>query len=295
MGRREPLERWWGNGVIMFFLTKSLNFNYLCTLMRKLAGLIIWGIVFLVACKSEFEKIRTSNDPPRIYKQALTYYQEGDYQRALTLIELVINNYRGQKEYEDLNYMLADTYFKLKDYELASTYFKNFANGFLNSARREEADYMSAYSLYLQSPIFRLDQANTLKAMTALQVFINNYPESKRVSEVTKLMDELREKQERKAFDEGLLYFNLKRHQAAIHSFENMLKDFPETKRAEEARYYIFRSAYDYAANSIVDRQSERYQDASKKAEDYLRRYRSGDRTKEVQELQREIKIKLKS
>lgn len=278
----------------MIFLSRYVYLNYLCRLMRKLAGFFIISIVFLGSCKSEFEKIRTSNDPPRIYKQALDYYQEGEYQRALTLIELVINNYRGQKEYEDLNYMLADTYFKLKDYELASTYFKNFANGFLNSSRREEADYMSAYSLYLQSPIYRLDQANTLKAMTALQVFINNYPESNRVTEATKLMDELRIKQEEKAFDEGLLYFNLKRHQAAIHSFENMLKDFPETKRAEEARYYIFRSAYDYAENSVVDRQPERFQDASKKAEDYLRRFRGGEHAKEVQDLQREIKIKLK-
>ena len=56
----------------------------------------------LMACKSSFEQVRTSNDPKRILEESYKYYDKGDYFRAQTLMELILNQYRGTKEGEEL-------------------------------------------------------------------------------------------------------------------------------------------------------------------------------------------------
>ena len=259
---------------------------YLCSRMKKGFFIILAvGIILCTSCKSEFEKIRTSNDAETIYNSAVKYYQEEDYSRSLELITIVLNSYRGKKEFEDLNYMLANANYQIGNYELASSYFKNFANGFLNSHRREESDFMSAYSLYRLSPTFRLDQGNTLKAIDAFQLFVNSYPNSPRVGECNKLMDGMRQKLEEKAYNEAYLYYNIRQYQAAIHSFENLVKDFPETKRVEDVRFYIIKSSYDFASNSVYEKQEERLQVTIDRCNEFLAKFKSGEKPKEVREI----------
>jgi outer membrane protein assembly factor BamD len=236
----------------------------------------------LSACKGQFEKIRTSSDPEVLYKAAFDYYDKGEYQKAQTLLELVIAPYRGRKEAEEIYYRYAYTYYHMGQYQLASYYFKNFAQTFSTSTLREEVDFMDAYSNYRLSPGFRLDQSNTEKAIDAFQLYINTYPDSDRVPECNRLIDEMRAKMERKTFEEGKLYFDLRHYQSAIHSFENLLKDFPETNNAEQVRYMIIRATYLLAENSVIDRQEERYRQAYELANEFLRRYAGGKYEKEI-------------
>ena len=70
-------------------------------------------------------------------------------------------------------------------------------------------------------------------------------------------------KLEVKAYNEAELYFNLQQYQAATHSFEYMLKEFPDTKQAEKIRYMIVKASYNLATNSIYEKQRERHQGCS--------------------------------
>ena len=162
----------------------------------------------LYSCKSEFEKIRTSNDPDSMYKSAVEYFEKGEYSKTQTLFESIVSSFRGKKEFEQLNYMFAYTYYHQKDYSAAASAFKNFANTFVYSPFKEEMEYMHAYSLYLQSPNFRLDQQPSLEANDALQTFVNTYPTSERAKECQKLLLNLRKKLEEKAFAQGEQYFS---------------------------------------------------------------------------------------
>jgi outer membrane protein assembly factor BamD len=243
-------------------------------------------ISILSACKSDFEQVRISNDPERILAESLKYYEKGDYLRAQTLMELILNQYRGTRQGEELFFKYAYTHFHLGNYQLAATYFTNFANTFAYSSYIEEADFMIAYSYYKQSPSFRLDQDPSVKAIDAFQDFANKYPESSRVAECNKLIDELRAKLEEKAYSQGVLYFDLGQYQAAITSFENMLGEFPETSRAEEVRFLILKASYEYAVNSIYDKRAERYEEAEKKFREYINRHPNGEHLNEAKEIQ---------
>lgn len=260
---------------------------------RLIVFLSLSAALLLGACKSEFERIRTSNDANLLYKKAEEYYNEGEYQKAQTLYELVIATYRGRPEAEDISFKYAYTYYQLKQYILASYYFKNFSQTYTSSPHREEADFMSAYSNYQLSPTFRLDQKYTQEAIDELQLFVNTYPRSNRVQECNNLIDEMRAKLEKKAFEEGKLYFNLRYYQSATHVFENLLKDFPETKNAEEVRYMIIQSAYLLAANSLVTKQEERYKEVLTRTEPFLTRFPDSEYKKEVLTIQTNSQKKL--
>ena len=213
----------------------------------------------LASCKSEFERARTSNDPALIFAAAETLAAGGDYNKAILLYELVIPAYRGKIQAEDLNYKFADTHFKNGNYVLSSHYFKTFANTYTTSPHREEAMYLSALSEYYQAPRFKLDQTNSTAAIDAFQLFANTFPESERVPEVNVYVDELREKQEQKAFEAGKLYYNLKNYNSAVQSLENMLKDYPGSGYTEEAQYLIAKAYFEWATRSIYSRQLERF------------------------------------
>ena len=263
-------------------------------ILRKITILFIIGsIVSISACKSEFEKIRSSGDVQLLYKSAYKYYQEEEYQKAQTLYELIVSSYRGKKEAEDIYFKYAYTYYHLERYILASYYFKNFAQTFSTSSLREEADFMTAYSNYKLSPSFRLDQSYSDKAIEGFQLFVNTYPESERVKECNRLIDEMRLKQEEKAFDEGKLYFDLRQYQAAMHSFENLLKDFPETKNAEEVRYMIIKASYLLAQNSIVDKQEQRFKETVDKSNEFLSRSKDKELKREIRTIQKNSSKKL--
>ncbi|MEM1218434.1 MAG: outer membrane protein assembly factor BamD [Bacteroidota bacterium] len=246
---------------------------------------VLFLLVGIIGCKSEFEKIRTSGDAEAIYKTAVQYYEDREYLRAQTLIELILGVYRGKPELEELYFKYAYTYFYLESYTLAAYYFDNFSNTFSTSALREEADYMTAYSYYKLSPSFRLDQGNTASAINEFQLFVNTYPDSERVDECNQLMDIMRQKMERKAFATAELYYDLKQYQAATQSFENLLKDFPETEDTERIRYRIVESYFYLADNSIYEKRKERYESARKAAEDFLDKYTKSEYRKAVENI----------
>ncbi len=266
------------------FASKMKNWSYLLLLF-----------ILINACKSSYEKVRTSNDPILIYKAANDYYAKKDYIRAQSLFESILTNYRGQKEAEEIYFKYAYCHYYVQEFEMSSHLFKNFSSTFVNSPKKEEAEYMSVYSIYKLSPSYRLDQTSTEKAIDGFQSFANNNPESSRVNECNKIIDELRAKLEVKLLEQGNLYYDLRNYQAAVSSFEHLITEFPETKNQQEVRYLILKSHYELATNSIFEKQEERYKETLIKAEQFLERYKSGKKIAEVKEIKKNTIQKLKN
>ncbi|NNE28737.1 MAG: outer membrane protein assembly factor BamD [Saprospiraceae bacterium] len=263
---------------------------------RSLSTILVFSILILLSgCRSEFEKIRASGDTELVVENALKYYEAEEYLRAQTLMELVINSVRGLSESEEIYFKYAYTHYNLNNYVLAAYYFKNFRSTFPNSEYREEADFMEAYSYFKQSPSFRLDQTNSRAAIEGFQLFANTYPNSSRVEECNTLIDRLRRKLEQKAFDQAVLYYDLKQYQSATHAFENLLKDFPESPDVERVRYLMAKASYLLAENSVFRKKAERYEEAIDYATNFSGRYDSSKFLKEINDILEDSDKKLKS
>ena len=225
-----------------------------------IAGVFL--VVMVAGCKSRFEKLRASNNIAQKYQEALKYYNKKKYSKALILFDDLGQRYSGQAEAEDLYYYTAYTNYYLRDYTSARFHFKQFTDTYPNSARAEECRYMGAYCYFLESPKVGLDQEYTYRAIEALQLFINLYPDSERAQEAAGLIDELRDKLETKAFNNAKLYLDMglqDDYRAAVIAFDNVLSEFPDTKYAEEMEFLSIKAQYLYAEQSHPRRREERY------------------------------------
>lgn len=228
------------------------------------AGLLLI-VVVVSSCKSKFEKLRASNNIALKYQEAVKLYEKKKYSKAIILFEELMGKYRGQAEAEDLYYYTAYTAYRLRDYTSARFHFRNFATTYPNSPRAEECRFMAAYSFYIDSPRSSLDQENTLKAIDELQLFINLYPDGERADEAGQLIQNLRDKLEQKAFANAKLYYDMGQpddYRAAVIAFESMLRQYPDTRYAEEVEFLILKSQYLFAQNSMPYRQEVRYNEA---------------------------------
>lgn len=231
----------------------------------SLTFIILLVTLFFTGCKSKFEKLRNSNNIAMKYEEAVKLYEKGKYSKALILFDDLATKYRGRAEAEDLFYLIANTNYKLRDYTSARFHFKNFASTYPGSPRAEECRFMAAYCYYIESPRSSLDQENTRKAIDELQLFVNYYPESEKAKEASVLIQKLRDKLEKKAFDNAKLYYNMGSpddFRAAVIAFENVLKQYPDTKYAEQIEYLIVKSQYEYADHSSPFKQESRFNDA---------------------------------
>ena len=261
----------------MFKNKRLLTLGFALSLLLTVAG-----------CKSKFEKLLQSNDTGRKYQEAIRLYNKKDYTKALTLFDQLSQRLRGREGAEDLAWYYAYTNYHLRDYTTARYLFKVYADTYPNNPRAEECRFMSAYCFYLESPKSSLDQENTARAIESLQLFINLYPKSDRVAEASNLIATLRDKLERKAFDNAKLYldigaYSVENYRSAVIAFKNVLRDYPDTKYAEEIEYLTVEAQYLYSQNSIEERQEERFSEVISLADEFTEDYPESKYLKEVQ------------
>lgn len=254
-------------------------------------GILLSFIVLLGSCKSKFEKLRASNDITKKYQEALRLYNNKYYSKALILFEDLAQRYRGRAEAEELYYYYAYTNFKMKDYTTSRYHFKVVAETYPNSSRAEECRFMSAKCYYLESPVYSLDQQNTVKAIDALQLFINLYPRSERVAEASKLIDDLRNKLETKSYANAKLFLDIGDYKASIVAFKNSMRDFPDTKYAEEMDLLIMKAQYLFAKNSFETKQEDRFNEAIQLYADFVNKYPSSKHLKEAEQLKKNSEV----
>jgi outer membrane protein assembly factor BamD len=251
-------------------------------MLRKVqTGIFIALLIVLASCSS-FQKILKSSDAEAKYESAIKYYEKGDYYRSMQLFEQLNIVFRGTSKAQKLNYYMAYCYYNQEDYILAAYYFKNYAKSFPTSDRAEECLYMSAYCHFKLSPKYSLDQTSTYEALNELQLFIDRYPKSDRVEKANNLIDELRAKLEKKAFEIAELYFKMGDYESTIVSCDNLLLEFPDTEYKEDVLYIVLRSYFSYAKMSIVKKQKERFSKAVESYEKLMYGYPDTDYYKDA-------------
>jgi len=239
---------------------------------RLLTLLLITGL--LTSCASKFARIQKSKDVDYKLKMAEQYYAKKKYNFAQQLFEDVFPFIKGTDKFEDVYYKFAYCSYYDKDYLNAENLFKTFVETFPNSKKAEECEYQRAYCYYKQSPKVDLDQTNTYKTIGLMQAFINMHPTSPRAKEATEIMDLCREKLEIKEYKSAQLYYNLGYYKAAAINFTTVSENFPDSKKADEYKLQVIKSYFKYAAMSIEEKQTERYEKVLSECADFLERFK---------------------
>lgn len=236
--------------------------------MQRRFLLFVFSLSVLALASCRFNRILKSSDYELKFTKAIEYYNKGSYTQAQTLLEELIPVFKGTAKAEEVYYYYAYTHYYLGDYGLAGFHFRTFSRAFHTSVHAEECAYMNAYCYYLSSPRYSLDQTDTKNAIQEMQEFVNEYPESNRVDTCNILIDKLRGKLERKAYESAKSYYFREMWKEAMYAFSNFAKDYPESSHVEEVQFLILKSSYLLAKNSIESKKAERIE---KCVENYLK------------------------
>ena len=257
-------------------------------------GLLIVLLSVVFSSCSSYNKIQKSQDFKYKYDKALEYYERNDYYKAMTLFDQVIPFYRGKPEAEVIGYKYAYAYFYQKEYIMASYYFNRFSKTYPRNEHAEECAFMAAKCKYLESPDYKLDQTNTYEAINEMQLFINAYPYSERVEQCNELIDELRDKLQKKELEIAKLYLKMDKYKAAVTSFENLLKLYPDTPYREDAMFYTIKAYYYYASKSVKKKRRERYMEAVETYNEFVKLYPDSKHNRDVEYMVNRVNKDLK-
>jgi len=244
------------------------NFINFAGFMRKALILLFCTITFL-SCKDSYNHVARKGTSMQKFTYAKKYFDKKKYSKSQPLLEEIYPLFKGKKEAEDIYYMLAYSHYKLHDYLLASYHFDNFTRVYSYSSRAEECAFMNCICDYFKSLPSYLDQTLTENAVIQFQKFVNNYPDSKYMSQCNEYIDKLRIKLHKKAYANSMLYYQIGDYKAASVAFMNAIKDYPDLPQKEEFEFLIVKANYLYAKNSIIQVRLERYKKAIEASKEY--------------------------
>lgn len=267
----------------MIMSKKAISF-----LMVLMAGMLFSNC-------SEYYKIQKSGDYMMKYQKAKDYYDYEDYYHAKALLDDVVSVLRGSDKAEEAQMLYAYCHYKMHDFTMAAYYFESFYRTYPYSTKSEEAYFMNAQCYYKDSPRVDLDQTCTQKAIDAMQVYLNKYPQGEHINEANAVITEMREKLEQKAFLTAKLYYKLGEYQSATITLKNCLKEYPDTRHREEVMYMIVKSNFLLAENSIESKRAERYQNTVTEYYSFVDEYPESQYVPEIENMYKQSVDKIKN
>jgi outer membrane protein assembly factor BamD len=262
--------------------------------MKKYPLFLLTVVLLLVSC-GDYQKLLKSDDAELKYTKAVEYFDKGDFMRATTLFNDVATYFKGTERSEIVLNYLARSYMGQKDYLTASEYYKTYVKTYPKGKYVVESKFMIGYCYYLDSPDARLDQTATTNAIAALQEFVDIYPESERVPEANKLLDEMTNKLAYKAYLNSKLYFNLgnymgNNYESCVICSQNALKNYPSTTYREELSMLILEAKYEQAVQSVPDKKTDRYRNTIDEYYNFINEFPNGKFRKQADKIFNESK-----
>ncbi len=262
--------------------------------MKKYSFLLFISLLLFASC-GEYQKLLKSTDPELKYTKAVEYFEKGDFMRAGTLFDEISTYYKGTDRSETVLNYLAKSFMGQKDYTTASEYYRTYVKTYPKGKYITEAKFMIGYCFYLDSPDARLDQDATVKGIAALQEFIDLFPESDKVQEAVKLIDELTNKLAYKEYLNAKLYFNLgnylgNNYESAVITAQNALKKYPTNNYREQLALIILDAKYQQAVQSIEEKKADRYRSTIDEYYNFINEYPDGKFRKQADKIFNESK-----
>ena len=240
-------------------------------IMKVFAVVVV--ALLLSGCAKEFNAVYKSTDYDYKYEYAKECFDRGKYTNAITLLEELVTILKGSDNGQECLYMLAMAEFCNGDYETASTYFKKYYQSYPKGIYSEMASYFVGESLYMSTPEPRLDQSQTVNAISAYQEYLDLFPDALMKSQAQQRLFALQDKLVKKELLSAQLYYNLgtyfgnctnggSNYEACIITAQNALKDYPYSSMRENFSLLIMKSKYELAEQSVREKQLDRFRDA---------------------------------
>jgi outer membrane protein assembly factor BamD len=222
-------------------------------------------------------------------------YDRGKYDKAIPYFRAVFDYGRGNEWADDAQYFLACSYREQKQYLLAATEFRRFTQIYRRSQRLPLAEFERARAYDLRSPMYKLDQTDTEKAISYYLLYLEHHPTHEFAARAEERVRALRAKLAHKMYDAAQLYENREMYVAATETYESVFDQYPDTPFADDALVGAIRSYIGYADLSVSKRQAPRLEKALDRYDLLLQVFPESDLLREAEDLYEQARAKLEA
>ena len=225
--------------------------------IQIIAAVLLAACAF--SCKSAYEALLESTDTQAKYDAAFDYFNQGKYSKSAQLFESLAYLTNGTERDDTVQYYWGLSNYRAKDYFTAETNFDNFIKNYPGSPFAENAEFLRLDCLFRGTLRYELDQTPTYKCITAISEYLLNHPDTEYRSVCDRMLDDLEERLDRKAYENAYLYYKMEDYKAARVALRNVLRDDAENRYREDILFYTAMASYNYAQLSVKAKQKERF------------------------------------
>ena len=211
------------------------------------------------SCKSEYDALLNSTDVDQKYAAAFDFFNHGKFNKAARLFESLAVQTTGTAKDDTVQFYWGMSNYRYKDYYTAETNFAKFLTNFPRSPFADEAAFLRIDCLYRSTMRSELDQKPTYTALAVISQYLTDNPGSTHKSTCDRMVKELNDRLDKKAYDNARLYYKQEDYRASRVAFRNILKEDADNIYREDILYYIAMSSYNFAHLSVESKQKERY------------------------------------
>lgn len=224
--------------------------------MKKRYFIILFTSLIITSCSStKPEEV----DLQKQFDRATNYLEKKRYMRAQEEFNSVAIRGLHTDLGDDAQFYLGESYFLNKEYILAIAEYDRLIRRMGFSEYVQKARWRICQCYVEQSPKYYHEQSSTERALSKLQEFLDDYPNTEFHEEALTTITDMRNKLATKLYESGRLYVKMEEYASAIITYEDLLANYYDTELVDDAHLQIVKchalsgeieKAGDYLANN---------------------------------------------
>jgi|TARA_B110000503_G_C7085997_1_gene387311 outer membrane protein assembly factor BamD len=210
--------------------------------------LLIFVLIFFSSCSSNnsVKSIKIKKVPPleKLYAEAYSNFENGNYEVALQLYEMVEKDYSYTEWAPRATLMKAYIYYEGGNYVYALTNLQRFKQRHSGNKNFQYAEYLIGICMFEQINIVALSQENTDLALRQFNKIILNYPNSAYAIDAKYKIDLINEQLAGKEMYLARYYAKKEKWLPALYRLNNVFKNYQSTIFIEEALHRLVEIHY---------------------------------------------------
>jgi outer membrane protein assembly factor BamD len=204
--------------------------------MKRL--LLTLGLIAILPCIA-IAAARVTQTPEQLLKQGQEQYQVKHYAKARKSFQNLIETYPTSSMMADARYFKGMCLYYQQAYDDAILEFRLVTERYPASQWADDAQLQIGLSDLKKAPSIQLDQNITKQALLDLYTVIDDFPESDRIADVYKAIDDARNRLAEKDFLIGRFYERRGNFKSAIIYLASIVKDYDTFKSIADVYYHL--------------------------------------------------------
>jgi len=217
----------------------------LTTCLKRTLGPLLLAILAMTVLGCGGSMPLTNMTARELFDAGKEKYDNGKYYKATEYFQAIVYNYPAESIIDTAQYYLGLAYYGDEGYELAQTEFNRLVLNYPSSVYFESAMLLRAVCAYEAAPDhYGLDQSELEQAISLLDDFLIDFPESQYAADAGKYLLAARTRMARKYYSNAVVYTRMRAHAAALVYYQIVIDDYNDTEFGPGAVYGYAETEY---------------------------------------------------